>query len=96
MSSRKEDIIQWAKDKNLHNSTALRQSEKTQEEVDELVAAIKAGNTHEIKDAYGDIYVTLVVGALTLGIDIDECIEQAYNVIAKRTGKTVDGIFIKD
>lgn len=27
---------------------------------------------------------------------IEDCIEQAYNVIKKRTGKMVNGVFVKD
>lgn len=34
--------------------------------------------------------------AIELGHDPDECLEEAYNVISKRTGKMVDGVFVKD
>jgi hypothetical protein len=30
------------------------------------------------------------------GLSLTECLESAYNVIAKRTGKMVDGQFVKD
>ncbi len=30
------------------------------------------------------------------GLKLTECLESAYNVIAKRTGKMVDGQFVKD
>ena len=108
---------------------------------------------HEIRDAIGDIYVTLVIGlkmrdmttdyadesvdtfnsvdwhlthlakglvhincgssdaeesAIFIMIDrlkaiakfhnttLRDCVQQAYDVIAKRTGKMVDGVFVKD
>ena len=30
------------------------------------------------------------------GIDADECLEEVYEIISKRTGKTVNGVFIKE
>jgi hypothetical protein len=30
------------------------------------------------------------------GLELVKCLESAYNVIAKRTGKMVDGQFVKD
>ena len=27
---------------------------------------------------------------------LEDCLESAYNVISKRTGKMVDGVFVKD
>jgi hypothetical protein len=30
------------------------------------------------------------------GLTLEECLESAYNVISKRTGKMIDGQFVKD
>jgi hypothetical protein len=30
------------------------------------------------------------------GLTIEECVESAYNVISKRTGKMKNGTFVKD
>ena len=30
------------------------------------------------------------------GFEIEECIDSAYNVIAARTGKMINGTFVKD
>ena len=30
------------------------------------------------------------------GLKLEECLESAYNVIAKRTGKMINGQFVKD
>lgn len=41
-------------------------------------------------------YTHLSIFATSQGLDFGECLESAYNVIAKRTGKMVNGTFIKD
>lgn len=43
----------------------------------------------------GDIFVTLIVLCKQLGIDCVECLEMAYKKISKRTGKTINGTFVK-
>lgn len=94
---RKNDIINWAKEKGiLEKSNPTKQHEKTQEEVDELKKAIEENDREEIIDGIGDAIVTLVIQAELNGLDVEECIESAYNVIKNRTGKMVDGIFVKD
>jgi len=48
-------------------------------------------------DAIGDIYVTLRGVCRTYGVNMDMCIEQAYNEIKDRTGHLgEDGVFVKD
>ena len=47
-------------------------------------------------DAIGDIFVTLVMQTQAWNCTMAECVEGAYNVISKRTGKMVDGVFVKD
>lgn len=89
--------IQWGKDKGIFDkSYPLKQHDKTQEEVDELKQALVDNNKEEIIDAIGDIIVTLILQAEMNGLDIEECLHSAYDVISKRTGKMVDGIFVKD
>lgn len=90
-------IIQWGYDKGiLPNGIAEKQLEKTLEEVNELKDAVAEKNLDEIKDAIGDIVVTLVMQAAVQGTTLRECVEQAYDVISKRTGKMIDGLFVKD
>lgn len=43
----------------------------------------------------GDIFVTLIILCEQLGIDPVECLSMAYEKISKRTGKTINGQFIK-
>lgn len=87
----------WAIQKGIMSkSTPIKQHIKTLEEVTELLEALVDKNDHEIKDAIGDIIVTLIIQAYMNGTTINECLEQAYNVISKRTGKMENGVFVKD
>lgn len=94
------------------NATPIKQLEKTKEEVDELNEALIAQNNNlttyinskgktvntseEIIDGIGDIFVTLLIQCRFQKIDILECLESAYNEISNRTGKMVNGKFVKD
>ena len=96
----------------LEKATPMAQANKTLEEVQELIEAVywqkynvetyvnekgKQVNTkEEIKDALGDILVTIIIGAELQGLQLEDCLESAYNVIKNRNGKMVDGQFIKD
>ena len=92
-----ELVEQWAEEKGiLSKATPLTQAVKTQEEVNELYHAILDDNRDEIKDAIGDIMVTLIIQCKMQGMDLQDCLESAYNVIKNRTGKMVDGMFVKD
>lgn len=142
-------VIQWANEKGiLDNSNPLKQLKKTFEEVTELICGLIDKNPDEIKDAIGDVNVTLIIlkklseshkadGDLSnsrvfmtinwiveifskltknkdVGLDIvraqemlnrvaqengtslQECTQSAYEVIAQRTGKMVNGVFVKN
>jgi len=90
-------VITWAHQKGiLDNGTPRAQAGKTVEEVQELIDAIDTNNKAEIEDALGDILVTIIIQAEMQGLELIKCLESAYNVIAKRTGKMVDGQFVKD
>jgi NTP pyrophosphatase (non-canonical NTP hydrolase) len=90
-------IDKWGYDKGiLPNPKPKKQFDKTMEEVGELQDAIITNDREEVKDAIGDIVVTLIMQTHAWDLTLVECVEQAYNVISKRTGKMVDGIFVKD
>ena len=90
-------VITWAHQKGiLDNGTPRAQAGKTVEEVQELINAIDTNNKAEIEDALGDILVTIIIQAEMQGLELLECLESAYNVISQRTGKMVDGQFVKD
>jgi NTP pyrophosphatase (non-canonical NTP hydrolase) len=112
-------VIEWGESKGiLDSSTALRQLDKTQEELDETRAALKKLNDFdyqrdlmedigmptptkegilaEVKDGIGDMLVTIVLLAKMVELDTTDCLNAAYDVIKGRTGKMVDGQFVKD
>lgn len=49
-----------------------------------------------LKLEMGDILVTLIILCEQIGIDPEECLEMAYEKIKDRSGKTINGTFIKD
>ena len=90
-------VIAWATQKGiLEHGTPSAQCVKTFEEVAELSEALDTTNREEIIDALGDILVTIIIQAEMQGLSLVECLESAYNVIAKRTGTMVEGQFVKD
>lgn len=96
----------------LDKATPLAQWKKTQEELTELHESLVAQknylevytnskgeevNTKEqIKDDCGDIGVTLILQCALQGITLEDALEHAYGIISKRTGKMVNGQFVKD
>lgn len=92
-----DDLIrQWGREKGINNQD--KQTVKLMEEVGELAHEVCRGHydSDEIKDAFGDIQVVLIILADILGIDLNDCKKLAYDVIKGRTGKSVDGCFIKE
>lgn len=90
-------VQDWAEEKGIFNTgTPIKQALKTQEEVTELCNAIIDDDKEEIKDALGDILVTIIIQASMQSLELEDCLESAYNVIKKRKGKMVNGQFVKD
>jgi NTP pyrophosphatase (non-canonical NTP hydrolase) len=90
-------VQEWGEDKGiLPNPDPMAQWSKTDEEVLELREAIIDNNREEVIDAIGDIIVTLIMQCEAWDTNVTECLEQAYSTIRKRTGKMVDGVFVKD
>lgn len=91
-------VIRWGEARGIvQNSNPMAQWKKTHEEVMELHDAIEAGDVAAMKDAYGDILVTLIMGCATADIDLVECLALAYNEIKDRKGHlTPEGIFVKE
>ena len=92
-----ENVTQWADDKNIlkpENST--KQMLKVMEEVGETAGALAKDNRVELKDGIGDSFVTLIILAQQCGFTPSECLEAAWDEIKDRTGKTINGVFIKN
>ena len=97
MKNIKEKVLEWGEARNLlHNENALKQYSKLQEESNELLLSILNKDPYEQLDAIGDCAIVLIILANQLGHDFDKCLESAYDEIKNRTGKTVNGNFIKD
>ena len=91
-------VLRWAEDRKIiPRSTAMAQAIKTHEELGELLSALLRGNKDEVLDAYGDILVTLIVGADLAGIDLVDALNHAYDQIKHRRGTLrEDGVFVKE
>jgi NTP pyrophosphatase (non-canonical NTP hydrolase) len=97
-SATEMNVIVWGTKRGIiQNSTALAQANKTQEEVNELFQAIHSKDKAAMADAYGDIMVTLVMGAAIADLDLQTCFELAYQEIKDRKGSlNADGIWVKE
>ncbi|HFD6733632.1 TPA: DUF1642 domain-containing protein [Enterococcus faecium] len=88
-------VEQWAKDKGLDQADPKAQFLKVAEEFGEIASAMARSNDELFKDSVGDVIVTLIILSMQKGANIQECLEMAYNEIKGRTGKMVDGVFVK-
>ena len=90
-------IRHWADQRGIYDSgDAKTQYVKLQEEAGELAKALLDKDGPEIKDAIGDMVVVLTNLAYLTGFDIEDCIDAAYEEIATRKGKMINGTFVKD
>ena len=90
-------IRDWAGERGLYSKGDTKtQFCKLMEEAGELGRAILKDDNPEFKDAIGDMVVVLTNLAHMGGTTIEDCIDTAYKVISKRTGKMVNGTFVKD
>ena len=90
-------IREWAEVRGITaEGNSHTQYVKLQEEAGELAKALLKNDKPEIIDAIGDIVVVLTNLAYLEGYNIENCIDTAYSVIARRTGKMVNGTFVKD
>ncbi len=92
-----DSIRTWAKVRGLYEKGDTNtQYVKLQEEAGELAKALLKDDQPEVIDAIGDIIVVLTNLAHLRNVKIEDCIDSAYNVISKRTGKMINGTFVKD
>jgi len=91
------DLIRsWANERGIYKEgNTHTQYVKLMEEAGELAAALLNKDVYEIKDAIGDMVVVLTNLAALEGMQIENCIDAAYNEIANRTGVMHNGTFVK-
>ena len=92
------DLIRsWADKRGLYDKGDTKtQYLKLMEEAGELGRAILKNDQDEFVDAIGDMVVVLTNLAELGDTSIEYCTDSAYKVISKRTGKMVNGTFVKD
>lgn len=98
-------VIDWADRKgilsdstNASDVSARREKQilKFSEEHDELLEEVLHGDVDTVRDELGDVLVTLCIQANLWGLSLGECLDEAFNKINVRTGRMVDGVFVKD
>ena len=90
-------IENWGKDRKITiNGNPMTQAIKTLEETHELLEAINRKDQHEIRDAIGDIIVTLIMQCKLQGMTIEECLFFSFQEIKDRKGELNEvGDFVK-
>lgn len=92
-----KEIIKWGEAKGiLAESDTPAQLKKTAEEVVESVEAYFLFDRDILKKELGDIIVTVILAAKLSDLDVEECLEAAWNKIKNRTGVMKNGQFVKD
>ena len=88
----------WGHDRGIiQNGKPMGQAIKTLEETTELIDAINKGDQDAIKDAVGDIFVTLLMQCAIQGFTATDALATAFGQIKDRKGfLTPEGIFVKD
>ena len=90
-------IIKVANGWQLYENTTIEdQLEKLQEEIAELEEAIEIGTMSEVKLELGDCLVVMINIAAKMGISLEMCGFLAYEKIRTRTGKMINGKFVRE
>ena len=90
-------IREWAKERGIFDKGDVKtQYVKLMEEAGEVAKALLTNDKAEIKDGIGDMVVVLTNLAHLSGFTIEECIDEAYDVISKRQGDMINGTFVKN
>ena len=106
----KKLIEQWAKNKGLlYAENADKQFMKFIEEIFEFKTdydilwyevrrrgGISKDSVRPLMLEMGDIFVTLIILCNQIGVEPTRCLDMAYEKIKDRTGKTIDGVFVKE
>ena len=90
-----EEIEEWAAKRGLDKADSSKQLLKLQEELGELTQGHLKNNEQQVEDSIGDLFVVLTIYCLQQNISLQECVKGAYNTIKSRTGKMINGVFVK-
>ena len=86
----------WAIERGLDEAQPEKQMLKLVEEIGELAEGLAKGNLDEVIDSIGDSYVVLTILAMQLDLNIEDCIDAAYDEIKDRKGAMKNGVFVKE
>ena len=86
----------WAKEKGLDTADPAMQILKIYEELAEMTQAYTRQQSEELLMELGDVYVTLAIFALQVGIEPTEALKTAYKKINGRKGKMIGNTFVKE
>jgi len=95
-------VVTWAYERGIYEkSTEYTRLEKVWEEMYELKEAMlplsgREQILEEIKLEAGDVIVTLINLLHPLNLNLQICLDAAYEKIKNRTGKMIDGQFVRD
>ena len=91
-------VLQWGMDRGIvQHGSPMGQAIKTLEETTELLDAINKAHPADVMDALGDIWVTMVMCAATMNLNLMDCFYQAFEEIKDRKGfLTAEGVFVKE
>ena len=91
-------VLRWSEARKIvSNSTALAQSIKAVEEINELVKALEDDDMADAIDAVGDTVVCLINVCALMDVNLVDCLEAAYEEIKDRKGSMNEhGIFVKE
>lgn len=90
-------IRDWAKSKGIYEKgDSKTQCIKLMEEMGELSQSLLKKDIKETKDAIGDCVVVLTSLARLCGLQIEDCINSAYDEIKNREGIMDNGTFKKN
>lgn len=94
----KANVEQWASDRKIYqNGKPVSQLLKAVAEMGELCDGFNKGNRAEMIDGVGDVLVCLVNFAYMQGLDLEMCMEAAWDEIKYRRGYLAEsGVFVKE
>ncbi len=92
-----DNIRRWAAARNLiQGSTPEKHFTKLIEEIGELATGLAKKRNDLVMDGIGDAVVVLTILAAQRGVNIEACIDMAWDEIKDRKGRMVDGVFVKE
>jgi len=97
MENKFELIRKWAEERGIYEKGDTKtQYIKLMEEAGELSKAILDRDKADIVDAIGDCVVVLTSLAHLAETTIEHCIDSAYAEISNRSGRMINGTFVKN